>query len=367
MDKARWTCDRRFPCKRRLVQRAFGLASSPMKRLTILALLIGAGLAAALILSSGVREVGGAVASVGWGIVPVVLVRVLTVELVGAAWALLFPADLRPRLRVCVLVRYVREGINTLLPLTAVGGEFIGARLLTFYRVEGALAAASVIVDMLVQAGTQFVFTAIGLVALIWLGGDETIVRISAIGLALAAPALAGFYVVQSRGGHRLVQSILTRFAGDREWLAIGGAVDTLYDRLQSFYGHRRELLNGAGLHFAAWLVGAVEIWIALRFMGYPVGFAEALVIESLAQAIRGAAFVVPGAIGVQEGGLIALGAVFGIPAEAALALSLIKRAADLAVGVPGLIAWQALEGKRLLRRREGAKPLVEKDHSAPS
>src|SRR5215207_4045841 len=222
MDKARWTCDRRFPCKRRLVQRAFGLASSPMKRLTILALLIGAGLAAALILSSGVREVGGAVASVGWGIVPVVLVRVLTVELVGAAWALLFPADLRPRLRVCVLVRYVREGINTLLPLTAVGGEFIGARLLTFYRVEGALVAASVIVDMLVQAGTQFVFTAIGLVALIWLGGDETVVRISAIGLALAAPALAGFYVVQSRGGHRLVQSILIRFAGDREWLAIG-------------------------------------------------------------------------------------------------------------------------------------------------
>jgi putative membrane protein len=163
------------------------------------------------------------------------------------------------------------------------------------------------------------------------------------------------------------VQTILTRFAGDCEWLAIGGAVDSLYDRLQSFYGHRRELLNGAALHFAAWFVGAVEIWIPLHFMGYPVGFAEALVIESLAQAIRGAAFVVPGAIGVQEGGMIALGAVFGIPAEAALALSLIKRAADLAVGVPGLIAWQALEGKRLLRRREGAKPLVEKDHSAPS
>jgi hypothetical protein len=69
------------------------------------------------------------------------------------------------------------------------------------------------------------------------------------------------------------------------------------------------------------------------------------VVIESLAQAVRGAAFAVPGALGAQEGGLIALCAIFGIPAEAALALSLVKRLADLLVGVPGLFAWHALEG----------------------
>jgi len=338
-----------------------------MKRLTILALIIGACLAIALIASSGVREVGEAAASVGWGIGPVVIARALAVEMAGMGWALLFPAGVRPRLRVCVLVRYVREGINTLLPLTQVGGEFIGARLLTFYRVEGATAAASVIVDVLVQAGTQFLFTALGLVVLIVLGGDEAIVRVAAIGLALAAPALAGFYIAQRRGGRRLLQALLARFAGDGQWLAIGGAVDALYDRLQSFYAHRRALLSGAALHFVVWFVGALEVWIALRFMGYPASFAEALVIESLGQAIRGAAFIVPGALGVQEGGLIALGAVFGIPPQAALALSLIKRAADLVVGVPGLVAWQALEGKRLLHRRAAAEALVKEERNAPS
>ena len=55
--------------------------------------------------------------------------------------------------------------------------------------------------------------------------------------------------------------------------------------------------------------------------------------IESLAQAVRGAAFAVPGALGAQEGGLIALCGLFDIPAEAALALSLVKRFADLGVG----------------------------------
>ena len=42
--------------------------------------------------------------------------------------------------------------------------------------------------------------------------------------------------------------------------------------------------------------------------------------------AVRGAAFAVPGALGAQEGGLIVLCAIFGVPPDAALALSLVKR-----------------------------------------
>jgi hypothetical protein len=32
-----------------------------------------------------------------------------------------------------------------------------------------------------------------------------------------------------------------------------------------------------------------------------------------------------------------------------ALALALVKRIAELVLGVPGLLAWQALEGRRLV------------------
>ena len=72
---------------------------------------------------------------------------------------------------------------------------------------------------------------------------------------------------------------------------------------------------------------------------------ADAVLIESLMHAVRGAAFAVPGALGAQEGGLIILCAIFGVPPEAALALSLVKRLPDLILGVPGLLAWQAMEG----------------------
>jgi len=58
--------------------------------------------------------------------------------------------------------------------------------------------------------------------------------------------------------------------------------------------------------------------------------------------------FVAPAGLGVQEGTYALVGPLFGLPAEAGLALSLLKRGRDLVVGVPTLLAWQAVEGGRL-------------------
>ena len=340
----------------------------PMKRLTIPALIAGLLLGMVLIASAGAREVGLAVASVGWGALLIVLVRAVVVTLAGIGWFVIFPSGTRPSLAACLLLRWVREGANTLLPLTQVGGEFIGARCLTFFGVGGALSGASVIVDVMMQAATQFMFTLTGLMVLIALGGDEAVIRFVAIGLALAAPALIGFYIAQRRAGHHLLRTALTRMAGARQWLAFG-AVDALYDSLRLLYARRSGLVGSAVIHLGSWFLAALEVWIALAFMGHPVSYAEALVIESLTQAVRGAAFAVPGALGVQEGGLIALCAIFGVPAQSALALSLVKRVADVAIGAPGLLAWQVLESRRALRGgdRAATGPLAQPTVDAPS
>ena len=99
----------------------------------------------------------------------------------------------------------------------------------------------------------------------------------------------------------------------------------------------------------AGWLFGVAEVLIVFAFIGNPISLAEALVIESLLHAIRGAAFAIPSAVGAQEGGRVLLCAVLGIPTEQAVALSLVKRAADLALGVPGLVGWQLLEWEHLM------------------
>jgi uncharacterized membrane protein YbhN (UPF0104 family) len=109
-------------------------------------------------------------------------------------------------------------------------------------------------------------------------------------------------------------------------------------------------------LHLIAWLASGVEAWLALRLMGVPIAIAPVLALESLLYAIRSVAFMVPNAIGVQEGAYVMLGASFGLTPDFALGLSLLKRGRDLLLGIPALLAWQIIESRRLWRRRSLAE-----------
>jgi putative membrane protein len=325
-----------------------------MKRLSILTAAIGIAIIAAAVYAADPATVAAAMAQAGWAAAIVIALRLVAVTLAGLTWWLLFPKHPRPQPSVCALLRIVREGANTLLPLAQIGGDVIAARLLTFWHIPGPLAAATVIVDVLAQAGTQFLFALVGLALLIAHGVGGNFVYDIAWALGAAALALTGFYVAQRQGGEKLVNALLKRLARGREW-QINGTFEAVFHRLHEVYGRRRALALTVICHLGVWFIGALEVWVGLNAMGYHPTYAEAVAIESLAQAARGAAFVVPGAVGVQEGGLVVLCALFGIPAHSALALSLIKRAADIMVGVPGLVAWHALETRRFNRRGKRA------------
>lgn len=304
----------------------------------------GVGALVALVLWTGAAPIGRAFEAAGWGVALVCLLRVVAVAAAGLGWFALFPPGLSPARLTCVWIRFLREGANALLPI-AQAGSVIGARTLALRGTSPALSAASVIVDVLVQAVTQSLFALLGLATLAAMEKGGSVAKTAAIAIVCVIPALSGFYFLQRPAGRRLVTALLTRLAGEREWLSFG-AIDALYDRLETLYANRGGLLRAGVIHSGVWLFGALEVWAVLAFMGLPCGYGEALVIESLMQAVRGAAFAIPGALGAQEAGLVGLCAIFGVPAEAALAMSLIKRAPDILIGVPSLLGWQFLEGR---------------------
>ena len=333
-----------------------------MSKAFVFAAFVGLALAIALIGYFGFGSVWSAFEAIGWGAVLVALVRSVETSGAGVAWALLLPAAGRPPLRIFALLRWIRESINCLLPVAQVGGDLIGARLLTFWGPAGGQAGASVIVDLFVQTLTQFIFTLVGVALLIAYTGDTALARWVLVGLAIMTPALIGFFAAQRFGGFKLVERLFARLAQNPKWAALGG-ITSLNDCLQAIYRRRLALLCAILLHLVIWFAGVWEIDFALRFMGHELPYWQVLVIESLAQAVRGAAFVVPGAIGVQEGGFVALCAIFGIPAPTAIALSLVKRLPEVALGIPGLLIWQGLEGRRLLRgKATGASGTVVRD-----
>jgi uncharacterized membrane protein YbhN (UPF0104 family) len=90
--------------------------------------------------------------------------------------------------------------------------------------------------------------------------------------------------------------------------------------------------------------------------MGHPLSLGDALIIESLIQALSSSAFVVPGALGVQEGGFMVIGALVGLGPDVALALALGRRARDIMLLLPALIAWQVGLARRLLTQKSSNK-----------
>ena len=123
-------------------------------------------------------------------------------------------------------------------------------------------------------------------------------------------------------------------------WQSLARDAESLRAALRRTYAEQGKLTRSALLQLAAWAAGAGEVWLAMTFLGHPVTLLEALLLESLVQAIRNMAFIVPGALGVQDGGLLLLGPLLGIHADTALALSLLKRGRELLLGAPGLVAW---------------------------
>ena len=124
-------------------------------------------------------------------------------------------------------------------------------------------------------------------------------------------------------------------------------------DSVVATYRNRSVMLRASLLRLVGWAAGAGEVWLVMQSLGQPIGVVDAYILESLGSGVRAATFMVPGALGTLEASYVLFGAMFGLPADTALAISLSKRVRELALGVPGLLLWQYIEGRYRLRRGE--------------
>jgi putative membrane protein len=169
------------------------------------------------------------------------------------------------------------------------------------------------------------------------------------LGLLLTVPLVVALLVVQRMGLFATLARVFRALFGDR-WTDLVGNSRRLDRAVTLSYRRTSRVLRCLAWQLAGWAAGAGEIWLALHYLGHPVGVSEALILEALIQAVSSTAFLVPGAIGVQEGGFVLFGGLLGLGAEVALALALARRVRDIVVFTPALVWWQLLESRRWLR-----------------
>ncbi len=315
-----------------------------MKLLTLIGGTVGAGLAVWLLARFGFGHVLALLEQAGWGILLVVGFHLVQMLVSALGWRTIAgPTAPRPSLADFVLLRWVREGVNGLLPVAQVGGEFAVVRLLGRRGVALADAAAGTVSDLTIEMLTQILFTVAGLAVLLSLLGRSAVTDEAVGGLGVALLLGAGFLAAQWLELARLIEAVLARVAASLGWTDMD-RIQGLHDRLLALYRSPARVLLAASYQSLSWLLGAVEVCLALHVLGHDRGLGPGLVIESLGQAVKSAGFVVPGALGVSEGGFVVVGSLFGLPPAVSIALALIKRLREIALGLPALAAWQWLD-----------------------
>jgi putative membrane protein len=314
------------------------------------ALILGLGVIILLIAREGAQAILSLLSRAGWVLFLLVPLHALPLLLDVLGWRALIAG--RSRLTALFFIACIREAVNRLLPLGSVGGELVGIRLLAQQGFDGTMAAASVIVELAVTLATQYLFVVLGVVCLLRLTDAMRLSGGLLLGLCASLLLLALFIALLRNGAifgriERVAQRLLGLNTQASSVLFQGSRLDAAIRELFAAHGRLARTLLW---QFAGLVVGCAETWLALRWLGHPVGFAAALALESLTQAARHLFFLVPAGLGVQEAGLIGVGHVLGIGTDVAIALSLAKRMREILFGLPALVAWQWIEGRRGLR-----------------
>lgn len=316
--------------------------------LAYLGLAAGLVLLAGLLLWQGALDVWRLLSATGWQLLLLPLVWVPNFLFAGAAWRRLFDAaGPRPTLVQAVGGIWMARAVNNLLPVASIGGEVAKARLAYHWGCAATTATASVIVDKTVQVIAVILWGLAGVACLLLLARDDHLAYLALGGFAVLAVCVAGFFLVQRAGMLGFLAHLGEKLLRIESLNGVSvGARETDVE-VMAIYRGRGAIAAATLLRVLTLAIQTGEVWLGCLLLGYPIGVLEAVMLKSLTFTLSDIAFVVPNAYGVQEGAFILIGALVGLDADQALALSLTLRIRDLILDPPGLLVLHHIETRR--------------------
>jgi len=314
-----------------------------MRRLKAVLLILGIVAIAASVYHIGPAPILEALARLTWWQLVLVCLpyaAIMAVDTLG--WRYAFPCNPAPFHRLYG-ARLAGEALNLVTALGSMGGEAVKAWLIR-RDVTYEESVPSVVIAKTTSTIAQALFLLIG-IALAWtmLSTDSRVIGAMLWLLVVEVAAVAGFVGVQVAG-------IVGRAGRLLEWFGVapGDHAQRLDVALRDYYRRDwRRLTWSTTFHLAGWLLGAVEAFVILVFLGIPADLVTATVIEALGAGVRFATFLVPASLGAFESANAAAFEAMGLGAGAGLAFSFVRRARQLvwiAVGMLVLTAmgWRA-------------------------
>jgi uncharacterized protein (TIRG00374 family) len=241
-------------------------------------------------------------------------------------------------------VRMVGENIAILNPASMVGGEASKVYMLTQLGVDQRQALHSIILSRSIQMLSQFLMLLIAGVLFLsltrhpfsWPAFDGY--RVVAILVFIAGLIVVSRSTFGKHGIKKLLQGLrLWRFYGRAQVF-----LKELFLELRTFYRENRRAMFLSLLLFCLfWIVGSLEFYFILLFLGIKTSVAKALLVDMGVVLFKMAGGLIPGQLGIEEYGNKFMLAIIGVSGGTIwLSASVLRRARQLCWILLGFLVY---------------------------
>lgn len=308
-----------------------------MRYLRVVLFVLGGALLGVLVARNDPRAILSSITGLSWRLGVVLCFPITLATLFDTlGWRFAFLHD-RISFRTLLSARLAGEAFN--VTTAAVGGEAVKVWLLRRYVPPDESVPAVVVAKTTITiAQGLFLLLGVALAAKTVLSGSPLLRGMLWL-VAIEIVAVAGFVLSQTSGILGRGERLLGRF-GVRG-VSRMGILARVDDGLVRFYREEpRRLVLSILFHFVGWLLGSVEAYLILRFLGVAVELSTATVIEAFGTAVRFATFVIPASLGAAEGGYVVTFAALGLGPAAGVSFGLVRRVREATWAGIGLVVF---------------------------
>jgi uncharacterized protein (TIRG00374 family) len=245
------------------------------------------------------------------------------------------------------LIRLAGESINWTIPSANFAGEPMKAYFLKKHNISIVDGMTSVVISKTIRIIAQIIFVMIGVAFYLFklnVSGSRLISSIAII--LLGIPIIMFIFFIQKQGLFAFLLKLLRmfririRFIEERE-----ERLRELDKNIYQFYSHNKIKAFYTFVYcFLGWVAGLIEVFLILYLLNIPVDTVSTYIIESLSTAARGVTSFIPGSVGGQEGGIIAVFMSLKLSASVALTFGILRRLRELIWTGAGLFIFSKLE-----------------------
>jgi len=322
-------------------------SASGRRNLRIFFFLLGLSLFGFLIYKFNPRELAANLSQMGFKFIFILLVALAWYVAYSLAWEIFLKGLNRGiKLSHIFKIKVAGEAVNSMTPLSWGAGDPARIWMLK-EKIPVQEGTASVVVDRTLNNLAIALFMIIGAVISFYKLSLPPSLRVGLMATILIIIGGALFLYYRSHEGlFEFFVDLLKKLRIKKHFSekTLKNVAETDGHISQFYKSNKKGFVIAWSLHFFGRLCGVLEIYLAARFLGYPLGFLEAYLLASMAVIVNMLFVFIPGSLGVMEGAFAGIFSLLHLDPLMGASIQVTRRLRVVFYGILGLIFMASIQ-----------------------